>query len=171
LGERPVGKDFPNRLIMGGTQDIEIGFEGQWKRAGWRCVFRWSSLPNNSVEVGSQELGKHWREHLYIGIECLAPRLGMRHCTGLCPAGGSTGLSCVAYPSAVKHTLDGVQHGVVLEELLDQGTQCFGAGHVVFWRQVVPRGRVSGIQTSAEGSTSGDTGSSVAECPGRVLTF
>src|SRR5262249_39233482 len=54
-----------------------------------------------------------------LGIEWLAPCLGMRHCTGLCPAGGSTGLSCVAHASGVKHTLDGVQHGAVLEELLD----------------------------------------------------
>src|SRR5438132_13782214 len=106
LGERTVGKDFPHRLIMGGTQDIEICLEGQWKRAGWRCVFRWSSLPNHGVEVRSQEFGKHWREHLRIGIEWLAPCLGMRPCTGVSPAGGFTGFSCVAHSSGVKHTLD-----------------------------------------------------------------
>src|SRR5215831_20961236 len=74
----------------------------------------------------------------------------MWHCTGLCPASGSTEFSCVTHASGVKYTLDGVQYGAILEELLDQGTQCCGAGHVGIRlaKQVVSQGRwYHGVRT------------------------
>jgi len=57
------------------------------------------------------------------------------------PTGGSTLLSWIAHPGGIKHALESVQHGVVLEELIDQGTQRSGGGpaDVRLERHLVPR--------------------------------
>jgi hypothetical protein len=37
--------------------------------------------------------------------------------------------SCVAHPGSVKHTLESIKHGMVLEELIDQSSQRSGSGY------------------------------------------
>jgi hypothetical protein len=82
-------------------------------------MLRWSGLPSHGVEVRSQEFGEHWGEYLRVGVEELDARVGGYVAIHHWPMGGSTLLSCVTHPGGIQHTLESVQHRVVLEKLIN----------------------------------------------------